>query len=128
MAEAARTGVNRITDLFGNRRDMAIAFAVVAVVAMVVIPLPTVLLDMLMAMNLILALLILLIVMYNKKPTDFSSFPTVLLVSTVFGLALNISSTRLILTRGAAFDGRMVRAFATFVAARASWSGLSFLS
>ncbi|MDR2516094.1 MAG: flagellar biosynthesis protein FlhA [Spirochaetaceae bacterium] len=124
MAEAARTGVNRITDLFGNRRDLVIAFAVVAVVAMVVIPLPTILLDMLMAMNLILALLILLIVMYNKKPTDFSSFPTVLLVSTVFGLALNISSTRLILTRGAAFDGRMVRAFATFVVGSGGTEGL----
>jgi flagellar biosynthesis protein FlhA len=124
MADAARTGADRITALFGNRRDMAIAFAVIAVVAMVVIPLPTILLDTLMATNLVLSLLILLIVMYTQKPTDFSSFPTVLLVVTVFGLALNISSTRLILTQGADFDGRMIRAFASFVVGSGGAEGL----
>jgi flagellar biosynthesis protein FlhA len=124
MADAARVGDDRLTSLFGNRRDMAIAFAVIAVVAMVVIPLPTVLLDTLMALNLVLSLLILLIVMYTQKPTDFSSFPTVLLVSTVFGLALNISSTRLILTQGANFNGRMVRAFASFVVGSGGAEGL----
>jgi flagellar biosynthesis protein FlhA len=91
---------------------------------MLVKPLPTVLLDALMALNLILSLLILLIVLYTKKATDFSSFPTVLLVSTVFGLALNVSSTRLILTKGAAFDGRMVRAFSSFVVGSGGTEGL----
>jgi flagellar biosynthesis protein FlhA len=94
---------------------MAIAGAVVVVVVMLVVPLPTVLLDALMALNLILSLLILLIVLYTKKATDFSSFPTVLLVSTVFGLALNVSSTRLILTQGKNFDGKMIKAFSSFV-------------
>jgi flagellar biosynthesis protein FlhA len=128
MADAARPGgspvSSTIASMFGNQRDMVIAFMVVAVVVMLVIPLPTVLLDMLMAMNLVLSLLILLIVMYTKKPTDFSSFPTLLLVVTVFGLALNVSSTRLILTRGEAFDGRMIRAFANFVVGSGGTEGL----
>ncbi|MDR0403980.1 MAG: flagellar biosynthesis protein FlhA [Treponema sp.] len=110
--------------LLGNRSDVAIAGAVVAVVVMLVIPLPTVLLDALMAMNLILSLLILLIVLYTKKATDFSLFPTVLLVSTVFGLALNVSSTRLILTQGAGFDGRMIKAFSSFVVGSGGTEGL----
>jgi flagellar biosynthesis protein FlhA len=110
--------------LFGNRSDIAIAGAVVAVVIMMMIPLPTPLLDALMAINLILSLLILLIVLYTKKATDFSSFPTVLLVSTVFGLALNISSTRLILTRGENFNGRMVLAFSSFVVGSGGREGL----
>jgi flagellar biosynthesis protein FlhA len=123
MADIARLN-NRINSLFGESRDIAIALGVVAVVIMIVVPLPTVLLDTLMAMNLILSLLILLIVMYTKKPTDFSVFPTLLLVITVFGLALNISSTRLILTKGANFDGRMIRAFATFVVGSGGTEGL----
>jgi flagellar biosynthesis protein FlhA len=72
-------------------------------------------LDALMALNLVLSILILLTVLYTKKATDFSLFPAVLLAVTVFGLALNISSTRLILTKGADFDGRMIIAFSTFV-------------
>ncbi|MDR0386783.1 MAG: flagellar biosynthesis protein FlhA, partial [Treponema sp.] len=122
MADVAR--VNRLSSFFGNQTDLFIAVGVVAVVMMIIVPLPTVLLDTLMAMNLVLSLFILLIVLYNKRPTDFSVFPTVLLVVTVFGLALNISSTRLILTRGAAFDGRMVRAFSTFVVGSGGTEGL----
>ncbi|GHT79808.1 flagellar biosynthesis protein FlhA [Spirochaetia bacterium] len=123
MADAARPG-SRINDLFGNQQDLFIAVGVIAVVIMIIIPLPTVLLDTLMAMNLVLSLLILLIVLYTKKATDFSVFPTILLVITVFGLALNISSTRLILTQGARFDGRMIRAFATFVVGSGGSEGL----
>jgi flagellar biosynthesis protein FlhA len=94
---------------------MAIALAVVVVVLMMIVPLPTVLLDAFMAFNLLFSLMVILIVLYTKKATEFSLFPTVLLVVTVFGLALNISSTRLILTQGAKFDGRMIRAFSSFV-------------
>ncbi|MFP3088725.1 flagellar biosynthesis protein FlhA [Treponema sp. TIM-1] len=110
--------------LFRDRTDLFIAIGVVAVVMMLIIPLPTVLLDALMAMNLVLSLLILLIVLYTKKATDFSVFPTLLLVITVFGLALNVSSTRLILTKGAAFDGRMIRAFSSFVVGSGGTEGL----
>jgi flagellar biosynthesis protein FlhA len=104
--------------------DILIALVVVVVVMMMVIPLPTVLLDTLMALNLVVSLLVLLIVLYTQKATDFSLFPTVLLVLTVFGLALNVSSTRLILTRGANFDGRMIRAFSSFVVGSGGMEGL----
>jgi flagellar biosynthesis protein FlhA len=100
------------------------AVAVVAVVVMLVIPLPTVLLDTLMAMNLVLSLLILLIVLYTKKATDFNIFPTILLMETIFGLALNVSSTRLILTQGASFNGKMIRAFSSFVVGSRGNEGL----
>ncbi|MDR0554424.1 MAG: flagellar biosynthesis protein FlhA [Treponema sp.] len=121
MADAAR--VNRMT-IWGDQRDLFIAIGVVAVVIMLIIPLPTLFLDALMAMNLVLSLLVLLIVLYTKKPTDFNVFPTVLLVMTVFGLALNISSTRLILSKGADFDGRMIRAFSSFVVGSGGLQGL----
>jgi flagellar biosynthesis protein FlhA len=96
-------------------RDSFPAVAVVTVIVMVILPLPTVLLDVLQAMSLVFSLLVLLIVLYTQRPTEFSLFPTMLLVATVFSLALNISSTRLILTKGARFDGRMIRAFSSFV-------------
>ncbi|MDR2101709.1 MAG: flagellar biosynthesis protein FlhA [Treponema sp.] len=126
MADAAGAkGVNKISNsVLGRPNDLFIALGVVVVVIMLVIPLPTVLLDTLMALNLVLSLLILLIVLYTKKATDFSLFPTVLLMATVFGLALNVSSTRLILTRGAAFDGRMIRAFSSFVVGSGGLEGL----
>jgi flagellar biosynthesis protein FlhA len=123
MADA-RTVNAPVSGILGNRSDIAIAMAVIAVVVMLIIPMPTVLLDALMAMNLVLALLILLIVLYTRKATDFASFPTVLLVSTVFGLALNVSSTRLILTMGRRFDGRMIRAFSSFVVGSGGTEGL----
>lgn len=107
-----------------DRSDMFVAVGVVGVVVMLIVPIPTVLLDALMAINLILALLILLIVLYTRKPTEFSVFPTILLVSTVFSLALNVSSTRLILSRGTKFDGRMVKAFSTFVVGSGGSEGL----
>jgi flagellar biosynthesis protein FlhA len=111
-------------NLFGNIQDMLIPLAVITIVMMIVIPLPTVLLDALMALNLILSLLVLLIVLYTRKAVDFNLFPTVLLVVTVFGLALNVSSTRLILTMGARFDGRMIRAFSSFVVGSGGNEGL----
>jgi flagellar biosynthesis protein FlhA len=123
MAEPERTGGDNKSP-FGNMKDLFIAIAVIAVVIMLIIPLPTVLLDALMALNLVFSLLILLIVLYSQKPTEFSLFPTVLLVVTVFGLALNVSSTRLILTKGERFDGRMINAFSTFVVGSGGTQGL----
>ncbi|MDR3356322.1 MAG: flagellar biosynthesis protein FlhA [Spirochaetaceae bacterium] len=125
MADAAYMAPRGgIADALGNKGDIFIAAGVVAAVMMMIIPMPTFLLDTLMAMNLIMGLLVLLIVLYTKKATDFSVFPTMLLVLTVFGLALNISSTRLILTQGENFNGRMVRAFSTFVVGSGGTEGL----
>ena len=115
-------GLNNL--LMADSRRNLIALAVVAGLAMFIIPLPTVLLDVFISFNLILSLLVLLTVLYNKKPTDFSLFPTVLLVLTVFSLVLNVSSTRLILTHGARFDGKMIKAFSSFVVGTSGKEGL----
>ncbi len=117
MAEIAR-------DFFKNLSDMGSAAGLVVIVMMMIIPLPTILLDLFMVLNLVFALLILLIVLYTKKATDFNIFPTMLLVSTLFSLGINISSTRLILTMGSKFDGKMVQAFGSFVTGSSGTSGL----
>ena len=110
--------------LSGRRSDMIVAFGVVAVVMMLIIPLPTVILDTLMTINLLLSLLVILIVLYTKNALEFSVFPTLLLVTTVYGLALNVSSTRLILSQGSEFGGQIVQAFARFVVGTEGTAGL----
>lgn len=104
--------------------DLFLAIGVVIVIMMIIIPLPTALLDLFMALNLLLSVLVLLLVLFTPRAIDFSSFPTVLLVETVFGLGLNVSSTRLILSKGTQFDGKMVRAFSTFVIGTDGTDGL----
>jgi len=125
MADAA-VGADRSVsrNTMGFIMESFPAVAVITTVVMLILPLPTFLLDALMALNLMFSLLVLLIVMYTKRPTEFSLFPTVLLMATVFSLALNISSTRLILTLGARFDGRMIRAFSTFVVGSGGSQGI----
>ncbi len=103
------------TSFSKGRSDAAMAAGIIGVVLMLLIPLPTFLLDTFLALNLLFAVLIILVVVYTRRVLDFTMFPTLLLVTTVFGLALNISTTRLILTEGHKFDGRIIRAFATFV-------------
>lgn len=110
--------------LLRHRTDVLVAVGVVAVVMMLIIPLPTVLLDTFMALNLVLSLLVILIVLYTKNALEFSVFPTLLLVVTVYGLALNVSSTRLILAQGSGFGGQIVRAFSTFVVGTEGAEGL----
>jgi flagellar biosynthesis protein FlhA len=111
MADARTVAGN----LWQNRNDVLVAVGVIVVIMMMLIPIPAVLLDILMAANLVLALLIILTVLYTRHALEFSVFPTLLLISTVFSLALNVSSTRLILVKGSQFNGHIVRAFATFV-------------
>jgi len=95
--------------------NVMLGFAVMAIVAMLIIPLPTILLDFLMGISIMIGLIALLQTMMNQKSSDLSVFPTLLLVTTVFRLALNVSSTRLILLDGPAFDGKLVKAFGDFV-------------
>jgi flagellar biosynthesis protein FlhA len=102
-------------NLWSQRSDVLVAIGVVVVIMMILIPLPAVLLDVLMMLNLVLSLVIILTVLYTRNALEFSVFPTLLLLATVFGLALNVSSTRLILSKGHEFNGHVVRAFATFV-------------
>ncbi|MFP4565436.1 MAG: flagellar biosynthesis protein FlhA [Spirochaetaceae bacterium] len=107
-----------------QRSDVLVAVGVIIVVMMLIIPLPTMLLDTLMSLNLVFALLTILITLYIKNALEFSVFPTLLLVITVYGLALNVSSTRLILSQGAEFDGRIIQAFSNFVVGAAGTEGL----
>ena len=101
-----------------------VAIGAIMVIFVIIIPLPTALLDFFMALNLIFSLIILLIVLFVDKPTEFTIFPSLLLVSTIFGLALNVSSTRLILTYGEKFDGKMIAAFSQFVIGSTGNQGL----
>lgn len=93
----------------------AVSVGAILIVLMLIIPLPTVLLDVFMAMNLALSILLLVTVISSPKPSRLTTFPQLILLVTLFGLGINVSSTRLILTQGVRFDGRMVRAFSTFV-------------
>jgi type III secretion protein V len=93
--------------------DIALATLVVAVVAMMIVPLPTWLLDLLLATNLSLSVAILLVVLYVPDAIGIATFPTLLLLTTLFRLALNVSSSRLILLQADA--GEVIRAFGSFV-------------
>jgi type III secretion protein V len=96
-----------------HRADIVLSALVVAIVAMMVVPLPTPLLDLLIAMNLTLGVLLLTAALYVREPLNFAAFPTILLLSTLYRLALNVSSTRLILLQADA--GRVIEAFGKFV-------------
>lgn len=104
--------------------NIAVAIGALLIVFMLIIPLPTAMLDLFMALNLILSLIVLLIVLFIQKPTDFTIFPSLLLVTTIFGLALNVSSTKAILTLGEKFDGKMINAFSSFVIGSSGNQGL----
>ena len=73
--------------------DILIAVGVIVIILMLIIPLPDIFLDILLALNLMGAIIILLSVMFIKSTTDFTVFPSLLLISTVFRLAINVSST-----------------------------------
>lgn len=92
----------------------AIAIFVVLIIALILIPLPPQLLDVMFLLNITLSLIILLMTMYIKRALDFSVFPSILLIMTLFRLSLNISSTRQILTNSG-FAGNVIKTFGTFV-------------
>ena len=83
-----------------QRTDILIAIGVIAVVLMLIVPIPAMLLDFLIAVNFALGLIVLISVMYMRRAVELSVFPSLLLVSTVYRLAVNVSSTRLILLKG----------------------------
>jgi flagellar biosynthesis protein FlhA len=98
-----------------QRTDILIAIGVIAVVLMLIVPIPAMVLDFLIAISFGIGLIVLISVMYMKKAVELSVFPSLLLVSTVYRLAVNVSSTRLILLKGPAFNGRIIIAFGQFV-------------
>ncbi len=93
--------------------DLLAAVSVVMVVTMLVVPLPPMLLDLLITVNISAALTIVVATMYLNKALDFAAFPSLLLLTTMFRLAINVSVTRLILTTGDA--GSVVKSFGQFV-------------
>ena len=94
--------------------DILMAVLVLAIILLIIIPLSTGLMDFLLIINITMSLMILLITLYTKRTLDFSTYPTMLLIVTLFRLALNISSTRLILGNGGD-AGNVIKAFGTFV-------------
>ena len=93
--------------------DIGVALLMVLIIIMMVIPLPTWVIDMLLSMNITLGVVTLLVTFYVKRALDLAIFPTLLLISTLFRLSLNVSTTRLILLYGNA--GELINAFGNFV-------------
>ncbi len=101
-----------------KRADIALAVGVMAILMILILPLPPMLLDMALAISIILSVLILMTALFIHTPLEFSAFPTVLLIATMLRLALNLASTRLILARGhegTAAAGHVIEAFGNFV-------------
>ena len=108
----ARSSMSMLQNL-AKFSDLYVVLAVVLIIVMMVLPLPTFLLDIFLATNISLSLLILLITMNIYEPLEISVFPSLLLITTLFRLSLNVSSTRLILLTGD--PGKIIKAFGSFV-------------
>lgn len=100
------------------RGDIAMAFGIVLIIVCLIMPMPSLLLDMMLGVNITVSVLILMVVLFIDKPLQLSSYPTILLITTLLRLALNMASTRLILTgghEGTDAAGHVIQAFAGFV-------------
>jgi flagellar biosynthesis protein FlhA len=103
---------------FMKNSDVFLAVAIVGIIVFMVIPLPTVLLDILLSFNITFCLTIVLVATYIMKPLELSSFPSIILLATLFRLSLNIASTRMILlhgNEGTMAAGKVIKAFGGFV-------------
>ena len=111
-------------DIFGRilatlkRGEIALALGVVAILTVLILPMPPWLLDIALAMSITLSVLILMVGLFIQRPLEFSAFPTILLISTMLRLSLNLASTRLILSHGSegtSAAGHVIQAFGNFV-------------
>src|SRR6185503_4386771 len=113
--------MNRIADWIGRNRDVLFVAAILAIMTTIFVPLPPFILDFLLVVSITLSVLILMTVIYVREPVKFSVFPSILLMSTAYRLALNVAVTRQILgnagREGTGAAGRVVEAFGNFVAA-----------
>lgn len=115
---AATTTTDRLLVIAGRNSHLAVPLAAVVILLVLLVPLPTLLLDALLSFNLLLSVLVLLVAMYTPEPVKFTSFPSLLLLTTLFRLALNVATSRLILSHGEAGEdaaGAVIRAFGEFV-------------
>jgi flagellar biosynthesis protein FlhA len=116
MIDTARKLIDKMA--LANNSDVAMAAGVVGILAIMVMPLPSFLLDLLLSFNLTFSVAILLMALYTVRQLDFSIFPSLLLITTLFRLSLNVASTRLVLLHGhegTAAAGRVIEAFGNFV-------------
>ena len=101
-----------------KRGDLALAFGILTILVVLILPLPAIVLDLFLAISITLSILILMTSLFIQAPLEFSSFPTILLISTMLRLSLNLASTRLILSRGhegTDAAGHVIEAFGNFV-------------
>ena len=105
--------LQRAVQIITSRNDLILAFFLVAVIFMMILPLPTWLVDALIGINMTISAILLMVAMYLPSPLAFSSFPSVLLVTTLFRLGISIATTRLILLQGDA--GHIIFTFGNFV-------------
>ncbi len=101
-----------------KRGDIGLSLGVVTIIVVLILPMPTWMLDISLSLSITCAVMILMVVLFMQKPTDFSSYPTVLLITTLLRLSLNLASTRLILSHGhegTDAAGHVIEAFASFV-------------
>ena len=101
-----------------KRGDLALAFGVLTILVVLILPLPSIVLDLFLAISITLSILILMTSLFIQAPLEFSAFPTMLLISTMLRLSLNLASTRLILSHGhegTAAAGHVIEAFGNFV-------------
>src|SRR2546430_13281042 len=118
VSKAAGKGFSLPASSGTDWREFAVPIAVLGIVLAMITPLPKFLLDILISANITLSVIILLVSLYITKPVEFSVFPTTLLLMTLFRLALNISSARLILLNGntgTSAAGEVIQAFGAFV-------------
>ena len=117
---SASEPTSQLADFGRSLTGMALPLGIVMLVAMMVLPLPVFLLDIFFTLNIFIALLILMVALHTYRPVDFSSFPSLLLLATVFRLALNVASTRIVLSEGhngTGAAGQVIEAFGAFVIA-----------
>jgi len=118
MAIAIPAQYSKSISYISRNSDILVPVAIVSMLIFMVIPLPTILLDLLLSLSITLSLVIILVSTYIHSPLEFSSFPTVLLLITLFRLSLNIATTRMILLhgdQGTMAAGRVIKAFGSFV-------------
>ncbi len=112
------SSMNGFLNVLSKRTDIALALGVVCILVMLILPMPKWLLDISLALSITFAVLVLMTSLFIAKPLEFSAFPTILLISTLLRLSLNMASTRLILANGhtgPAAAGKVIEAFGDFV-------------
>jgi len=96
----AAFNINRVLATLGKSKDLTLVFFVIAIIAIIIVPLPGAVLDLFLTISIAISVLIIMISLYIPKPTDLTTFPTLILIITLYRLSLNIATTRMILSHG----------------------------